>query len=81
MSGVLLVVIISVVIFGLWTVASMASVEDGVPTGSVLFALGAILLGTVATATALWLIRHVATRSPSGHASAPTGADHETPAA
>jgi hypothetical protein len=81
LTAVLLVVIIAVVFFGLWTFASMASVGDGVPSGSVLFAVGALVLGTVATATALWLIRHVAARNASGHSPAPAGADSETPAA
>jgi hypothetical protein len=81
LTAVLLVVIIAVVFFGLWAFASMASVEDGVPSGPILFAVGAILLGMVATATALWLIRHVAARTESGTTAPSTVVDSEPPAA
>jgi hypothetical protein len=81
LTAVLLVVIIGVVFFGLFAFASTVLVEDGAQSGPILFAVGAILLGTVAMATALWLIRHVASRTAAGHATAPTGADSEPPAA
>jgi RsiW-degrading membrane proteinase PrsW (M82 family) len=81
LGAVLLVVIIAVVFFGLWAMASMAFVEGGASSGPILFAVGAILLGTVAMATALWLIRHVAARNSGTTAVPPPAADSEPPAA
>lgn len=80
LGAVLLVVIIAVVLFGLWAVVSMAFVEDGGPSATVLFAVGSILLAAVAIATALWLIRSVGTRAASPHAAKPPVVDSEPPA-
>jgi hypothetical protein len=79
LGAVLLVVIIAVVVFGLWAVVSMAFVEDGAPM-PVLFAIGSILLGAVAIATALWLIRSVGGRHEGAHAASPPAVDTEPPA-
>ena len=79
LGAVLLVVIIGVVLFGLWAVVSMAFVEDGAPSMTVLFAVGSILLGAVAIATALWLVRSVNTRGATRGAP-PPAVDSEPPA-
>jgi hypothetical protein len=63
LGAVLLVVIIAVVFIGLWAFMSMAFVTGGVPNGDVVFTIGAILLGAVAVATAVWLIRLVRDRN------------------
>jgi hypothetical protein len=81
LGAVLLVVIIAVVFFGLWAVVSMAFVEGGASNAPVLFAVGAILLGTVAMATALWLIRHVGARGTGTAGSPGSTVDSEPPAA
>ena len=65
-GAVLLVVIIVVVFIGLWAFLSMAMVQGGFPSGSVVFTIGAIFLGAVAIATAVWLIRLVQARNEAG---------------
>jgi hypothetical protein len=59
----LLLVIIVVVFIGLWAFLSMAMVQGGFPSGSVVFTIGAIFLGAVAIATVVWLIRLVQARN------------------
>lgn len=79
---VLLVVIIAVVFIGLWAFMSMAFVVGGVPSGSVVFTIGVVLLAAVAIATAVWLIRLVGARNASSSAAAPPRqADSEPPSA
>jgi hypothetical protein len=70
----LLIVIIVVVFIGLWAFLSMAMVQGGFPSGSVVFTIGAIFLGAVAIATAVWLIRLVQTRNET------SGAPDQAPA-
>lgn len=62
-GAVLLLVIVVVVFIGLWAFLSMAMVQGGFPSGSVVFTIGAIFLGAVAIATAIWLIRLVQARN------------------
>jgi NAD/NADP transhydrogenase alpha subunit len=62
-GAVLLVVIMVAVFIGLWAFLSMATVNGGFPSGSVVFTIGAIFLGAVCIATAVWLIRLVQARN------------------
>jgi nitrogen fixation-related uncharacterized protein len=80
LGAVLPVVIIGVVLFGFWAVLSMAFAGDGGPSTSILFAIGSILLGAVAIATALWLVRSVGTKDATS-AVTPPAVDSEPPAA
>jgi NAD/NADP transhydrogenase alpha subunit len=74
---VLLVVITAAVFIGLWAFLSMATVNGGFPSGSVVFTIGAIFLGAVCIATAVWLIRLVRDRNAAAEAAntvpAPSG--------
>ncbi|HEY7738382.1 MAG TPA: hypothetical protein VIC63_05050 [Candidatus Limnocylindria bacterium] len=79
LGALLLVVIIGVVFVGLWAFMSMAFVEGGVPSDSVVFTVGAILLAAVAIVTAVWLIRLVNARNASNSAAPPPPADSEPP--
>ena len=82
LGAMLLVVIIAVVFIGLWAFMGMAFAEGGAPSGSVVFTFGAIFLGAVAIAAAVWLIRLVNVRNAgkAGTADPPT-VDSDTTAA
>jgi hypothetical protein len=82
LGAVLLVVIIAVVFIGLWAFMSMAFVQGGAPSGSVVFTFGAIFLGAVAIATVVWLIRLVGQRNAEhSGAAVPPRVDQEPPPA
>ncbi len=77
----LLIVIIVVVFIGLWAFLSMAMLQGGFPSGSVVFTFGAIFLGAVAIATVVWLIRLVRDRNAASEVTnqiPPAAVDDET---